>query len=214
MWTTMRQSVHNMYLIWKQGVSRWLIFVYVCWQSFNIIKVFRYLSNGFHGLIHHHQTSECINTVSVWYNLNIPTYAHSIHVIGLCASRYSLYLICNEFYPHRPRLGPKPSQSQPSLTALARPADFESRSRRKPGRNITKQRIARSGQNLPKHVSHRPKHALFRAICVFGHASSHLQYIIGIPAKTGRRVFRTARAKCGKCGRIEWIRSEFQLSLG
>ena len=54
------------------------------------------------------------------------------------------------FYPHGPGLGPKPSQRQPSSTALARPADFKSLSRRKPGQSRGFQ--AKPGRNITVRV--------------------------------------------------------------
>src|SRR5882757_2989342 len=75
-----------------------------------------------------------------------PTHVDSIHTVGPHAFWYSIYLSCTKFYHRGPRLRPKPSQSQPSLTALARPADFESRSRRKPGQSRGFQ--AKPGRNI------------------------------------------------------------------
>jgi len=50
------------------------------------------------------------------------------------------------FYPHGLQLRPKPSQSQLSLTALARPVDFKSLSHRKPGQSCDFQ--AKPGWNI------------------------------------------------------------------
>jgi hypothetical protein len=50
---------------------------------------------------------------------------HSIHAVGLCTFWYLIYLIYTEFYPYKPWLGPKPSQSQPSLTALGHAGQFQ-----------------------------------------------------------------------------------------
>ena len=58
-----------------------------------------------------------------------PTCAYSIHNMRPRISAYSIYLIHGAFYPCGPRLGPKASQSQPSLTTLAQPVDFASPSR-------------------------------------------------------------------------------------
>src|ERR1700683_880209 len=78
-----------------------------------------------------------------------------IHAVGSCTSVYSIYSIYCVFYHHRPRLRPKPSQSQPCLTALAWPADLKSLSRQKPGQSRGFQ--AKPGRNITKYSPVEPK---------------------------------------------------------
>ena len=84
-------------------------------------------------------TAVRIRLITISQNVHILTFASSILAVGPCKYAFA-------FYPHGPRLGPKPSQSQPSLTALAQPASFESPSRQKPGQSHGFQ--AKPGQNI------------------------------------------------------------------
>ncbi|KIM77912.1 hypothetical protein PILCRDRAFT_605938 [Piloderma croceum F 1598] len=57
------------------------------------------------------------------------------HAISTDRDEHILHRVSINIYRLGPWLRPKPSQSQPSLTALARPPDFESPSRQKPGQS-------------------------------------------------------------------------------